>query len=173
MCQICLKSYKKESTLKNHSKTHEDTFYTALIVFNYISKAKNNIISSGLYKGDIQDEIENFEPDEVAVENICKYLNSVKMKDVESLYHRLFRDVMMNSSKYFTNISNRSAVVLSTKFAEIVISSKNTHEIAEEIAIKNLNEKELAGMQYLGGYVLRKIFCKIREMKKSEKTSKR
>ena len=82
MCQICLKSYKKESTLKLHSKTHEDTFYTALIVFNYISKAKNNLISSGLYKGDIQNELENFKPNEVqvAVQKICKYLNTVKLR---------------------------------------------------------------------------------------------
>ena len=54
------------------------------------------------------------------------------------------------------------------KFVELLISSGNKKEISNEITTKDLTEKEVAGLQYLGGYVLRKVFMKIKLGKTSE-----
>ena len=54
---------------------------------------------------------------------------------------------MKNSDKFF-QLSRKAATVLCMKFVEIIILSKNKEEISDEIITKNLNNKEIAGMQY-------------------------
>ena len=54
------------------------------------------------------------------------------------------------------------------KFVEMIIASKNKEGMPDEVCTKNVSEKEIAGMQYLAGYVLRKVFFKLRS--KTEKS---
>ena len=73
---------------------------------------------------------------------------------------------MKNSDKFF-QLSRKVATVLCMKFVEIIISSKTKEEISDEIITKNLNNKEIAGMQYLAGYVMRQVFIKLRRSSKN------
>lgn len=155
------------TNLKEHSKSHVDDFYTDPIVYSLIIKSRDIITSSKHHTPDILEEIENFVPTDTCLNNITQYLNSVKMKNIELLYNRLFQDVMVNSKRFFPRISWKSAVIMATKFTQVVISSKNSQKIEKDITTKSLNEKEIAGMQYLGGYVLRKVFYKLKEKIKS------
>ena len=56
---------------------------------------------------------------------------------------------------------------MAIKFVEVVVSSHNTNEISEDITVKNLNEREMAGMQYLAGYVLRTVYSRLHQEKDS------
>ena len=114
-----------------------------------------------MHSGQLIKEIKTYKIDEKSVVELATYLNSIKMKDVEKLYNRLFNDVMKNGSKYF-ELSRRAATLLSIKFVEVVITSKNSEDTLREIVTKNLDEREIAGMQYLAGYVLRKVYMKLK-----------
>ena len=87
------------------------------------------------------------------------------MKNTEQLYNRLFQDIMRHTKDYFGKLSWKAAAVIGTKFVEVVVSSHNTNEVSDEITVKNLSEIELAGMQYLAGYVLRTIYSKLHSEK--------
>ena len=121
------------------------------MVFSLIKKAKDLLISADVQSTEILKEIGSYVPDEITVQALSEYLNSVKMKDTEALYNRLFQDLMINSKKYFIGVSWKAAAVLCTKFAESVITEKHHHDVPEVVTTKNLNEKEVAGMEYLGG----------------------
>ena len=121
-------------------------------------KTKDIIYSGGIHAATLLEEVKSYSPDDSTVEELANYLNSVKMKDTETLYNRMFQDLMRKSQEYFRKLSWKAAAVLMMKFVEIIISSQNQNEITDAITTKNLSEKEVAGMQYLAGYVLRKIF---------------
>ena len=88
---------------------------------------------------------------------LVNYLNSTKISNVEILYNRLFNDIVRNSESYFV-LEEKASRVISLKFVEILIGFLNKKEIVDGIATKNLSEKEVAGLHYLGGYVLHKIY---------------
>ena len=144
-----MKNFKTSKGLEQHGKTHIDTTYTKQVVYGLVPKAKacELILLSRVHAGDICEALEAY------THSLLNYLNTVKMNNVENLYNRLFNDVMKNSGKYF-QLAKRAFVVLSTKFVEVLISSKNKDEMNDNIVTKNLTEKEIAGLQYLGGYVL-------------------
>ena len=94
--------------------------------------------------------------DENSISVLVNYLSSTKISNVEILYNRLFNDIVRNSESYFV-LEEKVPRVISLKFVEILIGSLNKKEIVDGIATKNLSEKEVAGLHYLGGYVLHKI----------------
>ena len=144
-----------------HAKSHIDTSYSNQIVISLVLKAKDNIISCGVHCPEIIKELQSYSINEKSVAELVTYLNSIKMKNIETLYNRMFNDLMKNSDKFF-QWPRKAATVLCMKFVEIIISSKNKEEISDEIITKNLNNKEIAGMQYLAGYVMRQVFIKLR-----------
>ena len=44
------------------------------------------------------------------------------------------------------------------KFVEVLIANRNEKVVPTEIRTKSLSDKELAGTQYMGDYVLRKVY---------------
>lgn len=68
----------------------------------------------------------------------------------------------MKSTRFFRGLSKNAATFLSTKVADslIAFSIKQREKPEETYHITPLNEKERAGLQYLGGYVLHKLHKK-------------
>lgn len=68
----------------------------------------------------------------------------------------------MKSTRFFRGLSKNVAILLSTKVADslIAFSIKQRGKPEETYHITPLNEKERAGLQYLGGYVLHKLHKK-------------
>ena len=81
----------------------------------------------------------------------------------------MFNDVTKNSQKYFL-LPERASNVLCLKFTEFLISPLTKKEIVEQINTKNLTEKEVEGLKYLGGYVIRKLFMKLKTTKNKQET---
>ena len=118
-------------------------------MFSLLLKAKNMLYSSGLHSDGITEELKQYPIEEKSVTYLTSYLNTIKMKDTEQLYDRMFNDLMKNSGKYFFKLSPKAATIISLKFVEMIITSKNKEEMPDEVCTKNLSEKEIAGMQYL------------------------
>ena len=157
-----MKTFKRLPALEKHTKSHnDDPFYTNQLVFSFVSKAMEMCISSGVHANTIVDAIKSYKIDENSISVLVKYLNSVKKNNVEMFYNKLFNDIIKSSGRYFS-LPEKASKVICLKFVELLIASLNKKEIVENITIKNLTEKEVAGLQYLGGYVLRKIYMKLK-----------
>ena len=75
----------------------------------------------------------------------------------------------MQATKYFPGLSRNSATLLSTKLADRLLAHSKEVQLspnpADDEVEKSLQEKEMAGLQYLGGYVLQKLHNKHRTSK--------
>ena len=64
----------------------------------------------------------------------------------------------------------RASKVVCMKFSELVITLLNRKETVEQITTKNLTEKEVEGLKYLGGYVIRKLFMKLKTVQNKQES---
>lgn len=68
----------------------------------------------------------------------------------------------MKSTQFFTGLSRNAATLLSTKVANCLIAyckrSKNSRDNYPTTTV--LSERERAGLQYIGGYVLHNLYKK-------------
>ena len=120
-------------------------------------------ISNGIHDDITITALSSYKIDAKSITTLKDYLNSLKSNNAEIIYNRLFNDVTKNSQKYFL-LPERASNVLCLKFTEFVISSLTKKEIVEQINTKNLTEKEVEGLKYLG-YVIRKFFMKLKTTK--------
>ena len=75
---------------------------------------------------------------------------------------------MKNSQQYFVLPERASKVCM--KFSELVINLLNRKETVDQITTKNLTEKEVEGLKYLGGYVIRKLFMKLKTVQNKQES---
>ena len=70
-----------------------------------------------------------------------------------------YAKVPLRSTTFFSGLSRNAATLLSTKIANSLIAfNKMERESTNTTTI--LNERDIAGLQYLGGYVLHKLYRK-------------
>ena len=115
------------------------------------------LYSSGLHSDGITEELKQYSIEEKSVTYLTSYLNTIKMKDTEQMFNRMFNDLMKNSGEYFFKLSP-AATIICMKFVEMIITSKNKEEMPDEVCTKNLSEKEIAGMQYLPAMYCERFF---------------
>ena len=168
-CTRCMKSFKTAAPLEKHEKTHTECVYTDQIVVSLVKSAIEICISNGIHDDITITALSSYKIDAKSITALKDYLNSLKSNNAEIIYNRLFNDVTKNSQKYFL-LPERASNVLCLKFTEFVISSLNKKEIVEQINTKNLTEKEVEGLKYLGGYVIRKLFMKLKTTKNKQET---
>ena len=72
---------------------------------------------------------------------------------------------MLNSSLIFPGLTPKVATLLSSKFLDVYLAWKNEKKEVHSIYTKNLDDRELSGLQYIAGYVLQKLNQKIRNLK--------
>ena len=58
------------------------------------------------------------------------------------------------------------ATLFSSKFLNVYLASNNEKKEVHSICTKNLDDRELSGLQYIAGYVLLNLNQKIRNLKK-------
>ena len=87
----------------------------------------------------------------------------MKKKNQEQFYAKFYSTVPLNSCRYFTGLSTNSATLLSTKLADVMLAYSKEKAVII-FTVRNfkfeLTEKEMAGLQYIGGYVLHKLHNK-------------
>ena len=90
------------------------------------------------------------------------YDDFLKNGNLEKFYSKYYATVPLKSTRFFCGLSRNAATLLSTKVANSLIAfCKKQREIPGTInSTTALKEKEMAGLQYLGGYVLHKLHKK-------------
>ena len=95
---------------------------------------------------------------------ICEGLT--KNGNAEKFYSKYYAicTIALQATEYFPGLSRNSATLLSTKLADRLLAHSKEVQLspnpADDEVEKSLQEKEIAGLQYLGGYVLQKLHNK-------------
>ena len=80
--------------------------------------------------------------------------------DAEKFYGKYYATVAAKSTQFFRGLSRNAATLLATKVADCLLAYSKQQKQSTESShnIKTLlSDKEKAGMQYLGGYVLHNL----------------
>ena len=87
------------------------------------------------------------------------YDDFTKSGNLDKYCSKYYAKVPLRSTTFFSGLSRNAATLLSTKIADSLIAfSKMERENTNTTTI--LNERDIAGLQYLGGYVLHKLYRK-------------
>ena len=120
------------------------------------------------YPESIRKESKQWQPE--IKENLlpCKFLT--KLGPVaEKFYSLFFAKVVQKSAAYFPDLQPKVSTLFATKLANATlhhcITSAKVQPEAEAVSSKTskyFSEKEIAGLQYLGGYVFSSLYKKLR-----------
>ena len=89
----------------------------------------------------------------------CIFDGLVKNGDSEKLFSKYYATIALESTRFFKGFSQHSAALLAIKVAENMLSYyKRQKSVSTNNTDCNLNlsDREKAGVQYIGGYVLRR-----------------
>ena len=87
----------------------------------------------------------------------------VKIKDKEIFHEKFYPEVVSKSKDYFPGLLYHVSMNICRKLGEYVFSlPKRNSEIEKNVITKSISDRELAGLQYLSGYVIHKLFLKER-----------
>ena len=89
------------------------------------------------------------------------YQGLIKKGNAEKLYAKYYAEIALNSTKYFEGLSRNAATLLSTKLADRLLNHAKQSLLPNSAYYadveRSLSGKEVAGLQYLGGYVLQHL----------------
>ena len=140
-----------------------------------INEAKQRLTGNKVFPKNVREELRayNFtgiseETEEfLNLQNIFQCL--IKKTDAEKFYSMFYSTVPIKSTSYFAGLSRNAATLLSTKLADHMLSYSKKQECTNSSASSaKLTEKEMAGLQYIGGYVLNKLHHKHAQSKSSK-----
>ena len=92
------------------------------------------------------------------------YENYLKNGNTEKFYGNYYAQVPLESTSFFPGLTRNAATLLATKVADSMLSYckqiKSVDKSQQSQTKTELSEKENAGLQYIGGYVLHKLHKK-------------
>lgn len=162
---------KKHTTHQNESSKITTVSPQELTML--LKKTLQKIIFQDMYPEDILLEVNNLQ-DKVSTNDkfieklytdVCKKIN---FKNTESFYISFYNTIVRESTGYFHQVANKCATIVTRKLGDELmkfVTTKRNPEV-EEIVTKNLSEKEVSALQYLGGYVLHNLYRKCRNSSK-------
>ena len=77
-----------------------------------------------------------------------------KRKSAESFYTDGYNLTVLDSSLIFPGLTTKVATLLSSKFLDVYLAWNNEKKEVHSIYTKNLDDRELSGLQYIADYVL-------------------
>ena len=143
-------------------------------VLKSIKDAKTKLINADIYPNFILEEIETYvnnidmnnDDDAENLKKPCAFFNNIKCNNLEKFYILSYDKLVNNSNETFKHISCKSSSVLMKATIDKIVSyNEDFVNDDQDIITKNLSNEELAGLQYLGGYVLQKLHKKIKNSK--------
>ena len=94
------------------------------------------------------------------------YSGLAKNSDAEKFYQKYFSIVPMEAEQLFPMLTKNAAMLLVLKLAELMIQdvkkTKFNPIILDSSNVKELTQKEIDCLQYLGGYVIHTLYRKVR-----------
>jgi hypothetical protein len=137
-------------------------------------KAQAKILENKVYPKSVRDELRsysfNISNASTEFSEIKKmYERLIKSWNAEKVYSNFYPSIVLNSTKVFEGLSRHAATLLTTKVTDCMLAqSKQKVETIITDPPSKLSEKEKVGLQYVGGYVLHKLYNKHKNKKSQE-----
>ena len=143
---------------------------TPSILSDIVKTAVQKVKTAQLYAQSLKNEMELYSFEELKEDSVeFAMLKSMfdgysKNGDIEKFYAKYYAEIPLNSAKYFKGLSRNAATLLSTKVADCMLVyckklKTNTKDNSPHLRTV-LSDRETAGLQYLGGYVLHNLHKK-------------
>ena len=100
-------------------------------------------------------------------------INRLRVKSTKKFYTKFFLKIVSCGDRYITSDEPASAIQVLKELCTVLIGVQNQKSGEYLLSVNNarhISERELAGLQYLGGYILRNVFF---SMKKSTNAANR
>ena len=141
------------------------------ILAEVVASAIGKINEAEVFTERLRDELSNYsfqQPEEGSFQFTCTksmYDGLLKNGDLEKFYQKYYATVPVKSTQFFTGLSRNTATLLSTKVADCLIAYCKRNKNSGDNTCSNptttlLSERERAGLQYRGGYVLQNLYKK-------------
>ncbi|PFX27387.1 hypothetical protein AWC38_SpisGene7885 [Stylophora pistillata] len=166
ICKDCGKKYKTKGGYERHrslkhSSLHEGSIQplSVSILAEVLASAIRKINETEVFRKSLRDELSKYsfqQPEERGLEftGIKSITGTVESQQAMA--------IPVKSTQFFTGLSRNAATLLSTRVANCLIAyckrSKNSGDNYPTTTV--LSERERAGLQYLGGYVLHNLYKK-------------
>ena len=133
-----------------------------------VAIAVRNINAAGVFAENLRKELSSYvyqplseSSDEYSFLKTL-YGDFTKSGNLDKYYSKYYAKVPLRSTTFFSGLSRNAATVLSTKVADslIAFNKKERESTNTTTTTTILNERDIAGLQYLGGYVLHKLYRK-------------
>ena len=103
--------------------------------------------------------------------DFCKpFEKLLQNKDAEKFYCFCYTNIILKSNKYFPQISEYMATIIISKVTRLLLKSKSGNENLPDLdktdTAQDLSEKEIHGLCYITGYILHKLFTKMKNSPK-------
>ena len=153
-----------------HSSLHEGSSQplSVSLLAEVVASAIKKINEAEVFTESLRNELSKYsfqQPEEESFEFSSiksMYDGFLNNGDLEKFYQKYYATVPVKSTQFFTGLSRNAATLLSTKVADCLIAyrkrSKNSGNNTPTTTV--LSERERAGLQYLGGYVLHNLYKK-------------
>ena len=136
-----------------------------------VATAIRNINVAGVFAENLRNELTSYvykplsESSEEFTTLKTLYDDFLQSGNLDKFYSQFYTTVPLKFTRFFCGLSRQAATLLSTKVADSLIASQKKERESSDTTNKsttthNLQEREIAGLQYLGGYVLHKLYRK-------------
>ena len=175
VCQLCGKKYKTKGGLQRHTKAKhgqnqdedQQRLLSPSILAEIVSSALLKVTNTKVFSASIRNELSLYtfqQPEEQDFTKLKKiYDGLVKNSDAEKFYGKFYGTIPLVSTRFFKGLSQTSATLLSTKVADCMLAFCKKEKSAaynNKESTVALSEREKAGLQYIGGYVLHNLHNK-------------
>lgn len=153
----------------NADKTKKTFILTAVILTKIVLKVLNSVKGNEVFSTSIRNELSSYKHKELEERStefsVMKALfeGYAKNGNTEKFYGAYYAQVPLKSTTFFPGLSHNAATLLATKLADGMLSYCNDLKSVTNKSQSSktaLSEKENTGLQYVGGYVLHKLYKK-------------
>ncbi|XP_022810164.1 uncharacterized protein LOC111347172, partial [Stylophora pistillata] len=177
VCSECGKKYKTRGGYQRHraakhnpNRNEHRLTLTASILAEIVRNALKNIYEREVFAEDLRKELKQYEYqvlEEGTQEfSVMKALfeGYSKNGNAEKFYGNYYAQVPLKSPMFFKGLSRNAATLLASKVADFILSYckgiKSSSDSNPPSSQTVLSEKQEAGLQYVGGYVLHNLHKK-------------
>lgn len=157
---------------KTSSSIKFKTYLTEEKILHVINKCSMKIQANKCYPESIHFILskKEFNAESCDIKKIHENAQVIEKHNIEKFYSVFFGNIVQNSSDIFPEITSNASTLLCAKLADSLVVEFKKFQKGEQSEMMEtetpvLTEREVAGLQYLGGYVAHNLYRKYKNKK--------
>ena len=160
--------YRRHRTTK-HNDQQQQLLLTPVVLAEIVNDTVKKVKENKVFNADLREELKHYEYGQLTeTEEFFAFKilfdGYLKNGDREKFYGKYYAQVPLKSTSFFRGLSRNTATLLAIKVADSMLAHCKRMKSSPDNSVLPsktvLSEKEKAGLQYLGGYVLHNLHKK-------------